>query len=93
MEKGAELRYHGDFDWPGIRIFARLLKRYPMVPWRFSSSDYLEAPTGGVKLGERKSSETPWDPELQIAMENRGHAVHQEQVVDWLLADLEATGS
>ena len=50
-----------------------------------SAADYLAAPGGGPLAG--REAETPWDPLLAAAMRQRGHAVHEEQVVDVLLAE------
>ncbi|MEM7583935.1 MAG: TIGR02679 family protein [Acidobacteriota bacterium] len=86
VEHGTTLHYHGDFDWPGIRIFDRLLRRYPIKPWRYSATDYRMAPAGVELTG--KPAATPWDPALHDAMVERECAVHEEQVVDRLLSDL-----
>ena len=40
---GAELRYHGDFDWPGITIANVLVGTHRCRPWRFGAADYVEA--------------------------------------------------
>jgi uncharacterized protein (TIGR02679 family) len=40
-EQGAQLRYHGDFDWGGLRIGNVVFGRLPVVPWRFDSAAYL----------------------------------------------------
>ena len=34
---GADLRYHGDFDWPGIAIANRAVARYGVRPWRMTA--------------------------------------------------------
>lgn len=83
---GVTLRYHGDFDWPGVRIFSRLQQRYPINPWRYTAADYLAAPPGIELTG--KPAQTPWDPDLHDAMASRGCAVHEEQLIDLLLGDL-----
>lgn len=85
-EAGARLAYHGDFDWPGLRIGQLVIDRFQAVPWRFGTSEYLAAPSG-PPLGGRPATVT-WDPELASAMSARGVAVHEEQVVDTLLDDL-----
>ena len=84
---GAELWYHGDFDWPGVAIAADVITRYGGRPWRMSASDYLSAASEGVRLtGEPVKA--PWDPELLEAMRVMGHAVYEETLGDQLLADL-----
>ena len=84
---GAELWYHGDFDWPGVAIAADVIARYGGRAWRMSASDYLLAASEGVRLrGEPVNA--PWDPELREAMRVTGHAVYEETLGDQLLADL-----
>jgi len=86
---GAQLRYHGDFDWPGLRIANFTMREFHALPWRFGTQDYLSARAEpGVPLvsGERIGAE--WDAHLANAMAERGSAVHEESVVEDLLADL-----
>ena len=84
---GAELWYHGDFDWPGVAIAADVIARYGGRPWRMGASDYLPAASEGVRLtGEPVKA--PWDPGLIEAMRATGHAVYEETLGDQLLADL-----
>ena len=84
---GAELWYHGDFDWPGIAIAADVITRYGGRAWRMGASDYRLAAGSGVSL-EGDPVETPWDAELCEAMRTVGHAIYEETVADQLLADL-----
>lgn len=81
----APLDYHGDFDWRGVEICSWLIQRRGVQPWRMSAADYLAAPAGGPLTGREVA--TPWDPALEAAMRERGSAVHEEQLVDVLLAD------
>ena len=85
---GARVRYHGDFDWPGLAIAGRVLVR-GATPWRLGAEDYLAAlPAGaGVPLSGAEVP-TPWDPDLQPALREHGRAVHEEGVLEVLLADL-----
>ncbi len=83
---GAQVRYHGDFDWPGVTIARGLYSRDEAVPWRMGSEDYAAA-AGGPAL-DGKPIETPWDASLSTAMVKRGVAVHEETVLNDLLADL-----
>jgi len=86
---GARLRYHGDFDWPGIRIANAVIARYGARPWRLSAADYLAAPrTGKPLLGDPVAPN--WDPDLAAAMRERGEAVEEECLVETLLAELRA---
>ncbi|MFG2561572.1 DUF2399 domain-containing protein [Streptomyces sp. NPDC048496] len=51
---GSHLRYHGDFDWGGLRIASALLRR---VHWRYTAADYrasvLTLPAGPPLTGVR----------------------------------------
>jgi uncharacterized protein (TIGR02679 family) len=85
------VRYHGDFDWPGIAIARRMTER-GAAPWRLGHTDYLAAlarvpVTNRLPLTGRTEA-TPWDDELQTAMAATDVAVHEEAVIDILLADL-----
>ena len=84
---GAELWYHGDFDWPGVAIAADVIARYGGRPWRMGACDYLSAVCSGVRLGG-DPVDTPWDPGLREVMRAEGQAVYEETVGDLLLADL-----
>jgi uncharacterized protein (TIGR02679 family) len=83
---GAELHYHGDFDWPGIHIANLIIYRYLARPWRMATDDYL-ATTGGTKLQGRPVP-ADWDYDLDAAMLEQGRAVHEEQVLNDLINDL-----
>lgn len=83
---GAALRYHGDFDWPGMRIAAGMVARHGADPWRLGAEDYAAGPAG-PPLGGRPA-DTPWDPQLAPTMQARGVAVHEEGVLPELLGDL-----
>jgi uncharacterized protein (TIGR02679 family) len=88
---GAELWYHGDFDWPGVAIAVDVITRYGGRPWRMGASDYRLSTCAGVRLAGDPVS-TPWDPGLAEAMSVDGHAVYEETVGDQLLADLAGYG-
>lgn len=90
--RGATLHYHGDFDWPGIRIAGTLIARFGALPWRMATADYLAAlPTAQVRLTPTQAAaDTAWDPALSSAMQQHGLAVHEEMVLDSLLSDLAA---
>ncbi|GAA2777315.1 TIGR02679 family protein [Saccharopolyspora taberi] len=91
---GARLRYHGDFDWPGLRIAGAAMKH--AEPWRMSAADYRQALDEAARdridlpslVGEPVP--TPWDPALAELMANTGRAVEEEAVLPTLLADLRA---
>ena len=82
---GVPLHYHGDLDWRGVEICSWLIERCGVRPWRMTVEDYLSAPGGGPLTGRRVV--TPWQPALADAMERRGLAVHEEQVLEALLTD------
>jgi uncharacterized protein (TIGR02679 family) len=88
---GVELRYHGDFDWPGIQIANTIIARHAAMPWRMRAVDYEAAATGPLKLGGAPVAAS-WDDELMPSMRQRGRAVHEEQVTEALLADLAQSG-
>jgi uncharacterized protein (TIGR02679 family) len=88
-QQGFTFRYHGDFDWGGLRIAARLWHLFQFVPWRYSADDYRAAPPGRVLKGS--PAEAPWDSHLAGTMQARGAAVHEEAIMESLLADLPAT--
>jgi uncharacterized protein (TIGR02679 family) len=91
---GGELRYHGDFDWPGLAIASAVMRRYGARPWRMSVGDYL----AGIRVGAEHvrlsgtPQPTPWDPGLSQAMAATGRVVFEESVADDLIGDL-ATGA
>jgi len=87
-----ELAYHGDFDWPGVAITAKVIERHGARPWRMTAADYLS----GVKAGDTAIAlkgdpvPTPWEPELRETMCATGRAIYEETVADQLMADLSA---
>jgi uncharacterized protein (TIGR02679 family) len=89
---GCELRYHGDFDWPGIAIASSVMRRHGARPWRMSAADY----TAGVRTEAEHvrltgiPQPTPWDPGLGEVMAATGRVLYEESVADALIADLAA---
>ncbi len=83
------MRYHGDFDWPGIAIAGRLWAQGAAM-WRMSARDYLEAVDVGTTrlplLGAAVA--TPWDEQLGSVMSLTNLVVHEESLLDLLIADL-----
>jgi uncharacterized protein (TIGR02679 family) len=87
---GGELRYHGDFDWPGVAIAASVMSRHAAHPWRMTCADYLagvRADADHVPLSGPRQP-TPWDPDLFEAMAAAGRTLYEESVADGLIADL-----
>lgn len=91
-DEGAQCRYHGDFDWAGLRIARSLSEHVAWVPWRYSAADYraaVQTEKPSLRLAGTPAA-SPWDPELAAAMTERGLAVEEEAVVDRLASDVVA---
>lgn len=86
--RGEELRVQADFDPAGLGIAASLLIRPGARPWRFDAATYRAAPKGLPFV--LRLPESPWEPALQAAMAEEGRAVHEEALLERLLADLAA---
>jgi uncharacterized protein (TIGR02679 family) len=90
---GACLRYHGDFDWPGIDIGNVMMRSFGAQPWRFTAPDYDKAvrtctPTERRLVQSRREAE--WDPLLGRAMRTVCQPIDEEAVAAELLDDLNA---
>lgn len=86
---GADLRYHCDFDWGGLRIANVLHGRLPFRPWRFDTATYtahVSAGLGGELTGT--PTDARWDAGLGEAMRRFGVRIEEELVIDDLLGDL-----
>jgi uncharacterized protein (TIGR02679 family) len=94
---GAELRYHGDFDWPGIAIANAVFAIGSCQPWRYAADDYLAALTrlvpmvGDLPLLGDAPVTASWDVALTDEMKRARRAIHEELVLDELLSDLAST--
>lgn len=87
---GAKLFYHGDFDWPGIAIGNRIIGHLGAAPWRFDASSYRKAVASHACRSLIGRVETPtWDARLGEAMVALHRQVHEEQVLEGLLNDLQ----
>lgn len=87
---GATCRYHGDFDWAGLRIAESLRGRVPWEPWRYRAEDYLAAvdrDAPSLRLSGPPTA-SPWHPALAIAMAEHGLAVEEEAVAAQLAEDV-----
>ena len=86
------LLYHGDFDWPGLRIGNHVMREHGARAWRFGAADYRDAlhgaPTSGRSLEERVGVEASWDDTLASAMRAARRAIDEEMVADRLIDDL-----
>ena len=98
---GAEFRYHGDFDWGGIRIASAVRQRVSQAqshwqPWRYDRDAYEAAAMAMLAVHAaarlpRLAGEpvaTPWDPGLASAMAGHDVRIEEELSLDALLADL-----
>ena len=95
-QAGARLRYHGDFDWPGIAIGNRVLQDFGAAAWRFSAADYAAAVELAAPDAQSALRGGPvaalWDAALTDAMQQAQRAVAEEALLDQLLPDLAGAG-
>lgn len=91
LAAGATIHYHGDFDPAGLTICARMAD-VGLEPWKMTARDYLtavdHARNAGVDLpvADRRAGRTPWDPSLQETFNATRSIVHEERLLDQLLA-------
>ncbi|MFI6287331.1 TIGR02679 family protein [Streptomyces sp. NPDC051018] len=91
---GCRFAYHGDFDWPGIALANRVVRRYGATSWRMGAMDYerLAARSQAEGVPQLALDGGPvgadWDPDLAPAMTALGVALHEEATLDLLVADL-----
>jgi uncharacterized protein (TIGR02679 family) len=88
---GGRLRYHGDFDWPGLRIGNHVMREFGAVPWRFDVKEYLAAVASAPRPGFGLTGlevHASWDEALTAAMRTHGLAIAEESLADELLQDL-----
>ncbi|MEU0739868.1 DUF2399 domain-containing protein [Streptomyces sp. NPDC006134] len=91
---GCRFAYHGDFDWPGIVLANRIIRRYGALPWRMGAEDYerlaARSRSEGIPqppLGGQPVS-AAGDPRLSPSMTALGVALHEEAALDLLVDDL-----
>lgn len=95
---GCRFAYHGDFDWPGIALANRVIRRYAALPWRMDTADYehlaARSQAEGIPqlalVGDPVNAD--WDPDLAPAMTALGIALHEEATLDLLVDDLSRDG-
>ncbi|MFK0256016.1 TIGR02679 family protein [Streptomyces sp. NPDC090445] len=88
---GASFRYHGDFDWGGLRIATTLLRHIPWRPWRYTAADYRAAVAAADRVPPPlvgKPALSPWDPDLTSALAEHAVRIEEESVLATLLPDL-----
>jgi uncharacterized protein (TIGR02679 family) len=89
----AQLFYHGDFDWPGVRIGNHVIREHGAQPWRFGASDYEAAVEGASSLGQAltgKAARAFWDEGLMTDMQQHELSIAEEALAASLLKDLRA---
>jgi uncharacterized protein (TIGR02679 family) len=87
----AQLCYHGDFDWPGIRIGNHVMREHGAQSWRFGAADYEAAVDAATGLGQtltRTAVRALWDEELMAAMQRHRLSIAEEALAASLLEDL-----
>lgn len=91
LGENARICYRGDFDWPGIAIANRVIRHTGCGTWRYDAASYCTAvaAAGGdlVPLIGRPT-DAAWDSTLAAAMITAGAAVHEELMLDELVAYL-----
>jgi len=90
---GAHLRYHGDFDWPGLRIGNHVMRQCAAKPWRFGAAEYTTWVRSGTCAGhplEGPAVIASWDEALTSAMKTYQLAIAEEGIAVSLLQDLKA---
>ncbi|OYO28066.1 TIGR02679 family protein [Janthinobacterium sp. PC23-8] len=93
---GANLYYHGDFDWPGIHIGNHMLREHGARPWRFGAADYaaaLDLVQGQCRLLPEVTVLCLWDEQLTSGMQNARRAIDEELVAEYLMHDLDQSGT
>jgi len=88
---GGRLHYHGDFDWPGLRIANHVMDTYGAHSWRFATADYLAAAGVAPRPGRRLEGievAALWDANLAPAMAQHQLAIDEEAVAQHLLLEL-----
>lgn len=91
---GARLAYHGDFDWPGLRIGNYVIRAWGATPWRFCENDYKVAAESCASARHELGGDlvsAMWDDRLAIAMQCLDTAIAEEAVASALLEDLGGT--
>lgn len=87
----AQLCYHGDFDWPGIRIGNHVMREHGAQSWRFGAADYEAAGDGATSLGQTltgRAARALWDEGLMAAMQRHRLSIAEEALAASLLEDL-----
>jgi uncharacterized protein (TIGR02679 family) len=85
---GADLRYHGDYDWPGIAIANNVIAKYGAMPWHFSAAEYAAAAQSAPELAAPLSGRSviaSWDADLTAAMTKAGIKIEEEAIAERII--------
>lgn len=88
VDAGARLRVRADLDWAGIGIANSLFARFEATPWHMDGrtlqahANHPGRPLEGTAVG------ADWAPDLAAALQRRGTALEEEQLLATLLDDL-----
>jgi len=88
LSTGTRIRWHSDFDWPGLRMTAAAIRRLDATPWLMGADDYRAALPASAESVKGQPAESPWDPRLAELMHSSGRAVTEDRQLAALLADL-----
>jgi uncharacterized protein (TIGR02679 family) len=90
-QAGARLCYHGDFDWPGLRIGNHVMREHRAQAWRFGAADYSAAVRSTSSPGQPLTGmpvEALWDAALTTLMREHRISIDEEALAASLLQDL-----
>lgn len=65
---GAQLHYHGDFDWAGLHIGNHVMALCAARPWRFGAQDYLHALNAAGHTPAHTTARTSADTSADTSM-------------------------
>lgn len=88
---GAVVRYHGDFDSAGLAMAGRMYAA-GVEPWLMTTARYQQAVTAAeladlsLPTDPRSCNATPWDPDLADMFNTLRRVVHEELIIDEILA-------
>ena len=92
LASGAILHYHGDFDAAGLGI-SRRMEALGLRPWHMDVCDYERAVGSAVAaevdlpMDRADPGSTPWDEPLREVFRTSMRVVHEERLLDELLAE------
>ncbi|MDA0767122.1 MAG: TIGR02679 family protein [Verrucomicrobia bacterium] len=89
LHAGLQLHLRADFDWAGLRILDQLHQPGRTHLWRMTPADYHSCFPSQPLKGTPFSPE--WASDLANAMSTAGLAAYEEDLIDQLLTDLNAT--